>query len=94
MNASVCKRFYVTGKVQGVFFRASAAREARRLGLKGWAINMDDGRVEVLAYGTADGVGEMERWLQRGSSMARVQQVDSRPEVPDQFAGLEDFRTG
>jgi len=46
-------RFYISGRVQGVFFRASTRREAERLGVRGWAINLPDGRMEVLAVGCA-----------------------------------------
>ena len=45
-------RFVISGKVQGVFFRASTRNEARRLGLHGHARNLSDGRVEVIAYGS------------------------------------------
>lgn len=74
-------RFIVAGKVQGVFFRASTAREAARLGLRGHAINLADGRVEVLAVGPAPAVAELGRWLQRGPPAARVTRVDSEPVV-------------
>jgi acylphosphatase len=90
---AVCKRFYVAGRVQGVFFRASAADEARRLGLKGWVANLPDGRVEVLAYGDADNIDALERWLKTGPPMARVKRVEGRVETSDEFfAALEDFR--
>lgn len=91
--ASVCKRFYVAGRVQGVFFRACAADEARRLGLKGWAVNLSDGRVEVLAYGDPDNIDALEHWLQTGPPMARVKRIEGRIETSDEFfGGLEDFR--
>lgn len=85
-------RFIVAGKVQGVFFRASTAREAARLGLRGHAINLADGRVEVLAVGPAPAVAELGRWLQRGPPAARVTRVDSEPVVGPVAA--EGFRTG
>ena len=89
----MCKRFFVAGKVQGVFFRASAAEEARRLGLSGWALNLGDGRVEVLAYGIAARVDALEHWLQRGPPMARVEHVEAEVETGAEFAGLTGFRT-
>lgn len=85
-------RFIVGGKVQGVFFRASTAREAARLGLRGHAINLADGRVEVLAVGPAPAIAELGRWLQRGPPAARVTGVDSEP-VAAPVAG-DGFRTG
>jgi len=77
-------RFFVAGKVQGVFFRASAREEALRLGLRGYAQNLGDGRVEVLAIGDAERIDAMARWLEQGPPMARVDQVDreSAKELP------------
>lgn len=85
-------RFIVAGKVQGVFFRASTAREATRLGLRGHAINLADGRVEVLAVGGAAAIDELGRWLQRGPPAARVDGVEHEP-VADPQVG-DGFRTG
>lgn len=90
----VACRFTVSGRVQGVFFRASTAREAARLGLRGHALNLPDGRVEVLAIGPAIAVDELQRWLQRGPPAARVAAVEPRTEDPAAHAALPDFRTG
>lgn len=68
----VAARFLVTGKVQGVWFRASTRDEALRLGLAGYARNLADGSVEVLAVGDAAAVDALERWLHRGPPLARV----------------------
>lgn len=68
-------RYLVTGKVQGVFFRASAADEARRLGLSGWARNLPDGRVEVVAAGGDSGLSALAAWLWRGPPAAKVEGV-------------------
>ena len=65
-------RFIVTGKVQGVWFRASTRDEALRLGLAGHARNLADGSVEVLAAGDAAAIAALERWLHRGPPLARV----------------------
>jgi acylphosphatase len=70
-----CARFHVSGRVQGVFFRASTRQEALRLGLRGYARNLADGRVEVVACGSAEAVGELERWLWQGPPAARVDDV-------------------
>ncbi|HEU4662925.1 MAG TPA: acylphosphatase, partial [Dokdonella sp.] len=69
-------RFHVSGLVQGVFFRASTQARARELGLAGWAKNLADGRVEVVAGGDAAALDELERWLQRGPPGARVDAVE------------------
>ena len=65
-------RFIVTGKVQGVWFRASTRDEALRLGLRGHACNLADGSVEVLAVGDGEAIAALERWLHRGPPLARV----------------------
>ena len=69
------RHFLIEGKVQGVWYRASAEREARRLGLDGWVRNLADGRVEAAARGTPEGLAEFERWLWQGPSGARVVSV-------------------
>lgn len=68
-------RFIVSGRVQGVFFRASTREHALGLGLTGHAKNLDDGRVEVLASGTAEALGMLEQWLRQGPPTAQVAQV-------------------
>jgi len=70
-----CARFIVSGKVQGVFFRASAREQAQRLDITGHARNLDDGTVEVIACGDAANIEELERWLQRGPAAAHVDRV-------------------
>lgn len=71
-GAPVCRKFLVSGRVQGVFFRDSTRREARRLGLQGYAVNLADGRVEVLACGERRALEALTRWLHQGPSGARV----------------------
>ena len=70
-----CARFIVSGKVQGVFFRASAREQAQRLDVSGYAKNLDDGTVEVIACGDAANIEALERWLQKGPAGARVDRV-------------------
>ncbi|WP_018953657.1 acylphosphatase [Thioalkalivibrio sulfidiphilus] len=84
------RRFLVSGRVQGVFYRASTRREARRLGLSGYAKNLPDGRVEVLAAGPCAAVGELEVWLWQGPPAAQVNEV-----LAEDFAGevAAGFRT-
>ena len=69
-------RFIVSGKVPGVFFRASTREQALELGLRGYARNLPEGRVEVLAQGEADALDALERWLQVGPPMAKVEAVE------------------
>ena len=65
-------RFLVGGKVQGVCFRAGCRDQALRLGLRGQARNLPDGRVEVLAAGPAEAVDALAQWLRQGPPLARV----------------------
>ncbi len=65
-------RFLVSGKVQGVWFRASTRDVAVRLGLRGYAKNLADGRVEVLAIGDAAEIETLATWLRHGPPLARV----------------------
>jgi acylphosphatase len=71
-NNKVCFRCVVGGRVQGVFFRASAREQALRLGLTGHARNLVDGRVEVLACGSPEAVAQLRDWLRAGPPMADV----------------------
>lgn len=76
--AQKCIQAVVRGRVQGVFFRALAQREARRLGLAGWVKNRPDRAVEVLAEGEEEQVKDFLAWLQTGPSTARVDRVDTK----------------
>jgi acylphosphatase len=68
----------VRGRVQGVFFRASTQREARRLGLTGWVKNRGDGAVEMLAEGEETALRQLCMWAERGPTAARVEDVQVR----------------
>lgn len=89
-----CLRCCVNGRVQGVFFRASARRQALRLGLTGYARNLPDGGVEVLACGEHGALESLEIWLRQGPPDARVESVECE-ECSDRrySAGHEGFDT-
>jgi acylphosphatase len=70
------RRFVVTGRVQGVGYRAFAARAARALRLTGGAANLADGRVEVVARGPGHALDRLEAALSEGSRIARVDRVE------------------
>ncbi|HTU64790.1 MAG TPA: acylphosphatase [Steroidobacteraceae bacterium] len=73
----ICRRSFVSGRVQGVFYRATCVKKATSLGLRGYARNLPDGRVEVLACGDAAAVEQFVAWLWEGSPASKVTGVDS-----------------
>jgi len=80
-----CRHFLVSGRVQGVFFRAATEAAARRLGVTGWVRNLADGSVELVACGEVAKLSELERWLWQGPPRARVEQVRSLEAEPQTF---------
>lgn len=85
-------RFLVAGVVQGVGYRWYAARHARELGLSGFARNLDDGRVEVVAAGSdAEAMGRLEALLRAGPAHARVDGVEREDQVNDQQVPTRSF---
>ncbi len=88
------RRFFVSGTVQGVFFRAGTVRMAGQLGLRGYARNLPDGRVEVLAVGAATSLDALAGWLGQGPPRATVTGVVAEELSPAECPGLTDFRTG
>ena len=70
-----CKRCRVKGRVQGVFFRASSKEQANKYNLTGYAKNLPDGSVEVLACGQSQAVEALCDWLWQGPLHARVENV-------------------
>ncbi|HEY8522033.1 MAG TPA: acylphosphatase [Gammaproteobacteria bacterium] len=81
-------RYVVAGRVQGVYYRASTARRAQELGVHGWARNLPDGTVEVVAAADADTLSALAEWLWEGPPAARVESVtleEWTDAVPDGF---------
>lgn len=70
-----CRHYIVAGRVQGVFFRASARDQAQVIGLRGWVKNLADGRVEAIACGNLLQLDKFELWLKQGPEMAQVSEV-------------------
>ena len=74
--AETTRHLRIHGRVQGVFFRAWSAEEARSLGLRGWVRNRSDGTVEMLLAGSDDAVGRMIERCREGPPAARVERID------------------
>lgn len=83
--------YFISGRVQGVWFRESTRRKALELGLTGSATNLADGRVEVLAEGPEAILDELAEWLQDGPPMARVTDVE---QSAAEFEAAEGFSVG
>lgn len=79
----------VSGRVQGVFYRAFCAERARGLGLAGFVRNLSDGRVEAAFEGPDEDVDAMVAWCHRGSEWSRVDAVEAREEP---LTGAGEFR--
>ena len=77
----VRKRLRITGRVQGVAFRASTVMTARALGLAGWVANRADGSVEAVAAGDEAGIAVFIRWCHQGPPAARVDHVEVTDEL-------------
>jgi acylphosphatase len=75
LSSIIARRCYVSGRVQGVFYRASTRERAQQLGCRGYARNLADGRVEVLAVGEPAAVHELTAWLWHGPPAAQVSDV-------------------
>jgi acylphosphatase len=88
----VRKKCWVSGRVQGVYYRGAAAARARELGISGYARNLSDGRVEVLAFGESDVVEVFIDWLWIGSSASSVTGVEVT-DAPEGDQSPVGFRT-
>ena len=71
-------RCIVTGKVQGVFFRASTREQALQLNIRGYAKNLSSGEVEVIAYGDTNSIKQLKQWLKCGPKYAKVENIDCK----------------
>jgi len=86
VESKVRAHLFVYGQVQGVFFRRSAKLEAEKLGIVGWARNLDDGSVEVMAEGDRENLDEFIKWCKKGPPFAKVEKVEF-----EELKGLEGF---
>ncbi len=82
-------RCIISGKVQGVFFRASTRNQAQRLGIVGYAKNLADGSVEVMACGENEALQELKIWLFQGSSASEVSNVECKVVQTQEFSDFQ-----
>lgn len=86
---AIRRHVWVSGRVQGVWFRGATEAEAARRGLAGWVRNLPDGRVEAVFEGDAEAVSELLEFVQQGPRHAEVRSVQVREESPE---GEQGFR--
>jgi acylphosphatase len=91
----VRKRLLISGRVQGVAFRAYTRSAARKIGAYGWVRNLSDGRVEAVIEGEPDKVEALVQWCRKGPPSGRVDNVNIREEEPTrEFSDFEIAYTG
>ena len=83
----VRRHLWVTGRVQGVWYRGSCAERAKAVGVSGWARNLPDGRVEIVAEGELEAVDELVQWCHQGPPAAQVTGVELDPVTAGIAAG-------
>ena len=89
MQERIRRRVLVSGRVQGVAFRAAARAQAHAGGVTGWVRNLADGRVEAVFEGDPVAVDALVAWCREGPSWARVDRVDVRDEAPEGLASFQ-----
>ncbi len=80
---------WVSGRVQGVWYRGSCAQHARALGVSGWARNLPDGRVEIAAEGSPEALDKLVEWCRHGPPAAKVSAVEVQVEEPEGLDGFD-----
>jgi acylphosphatase len=86
---AICLRCFVSGQVQGVFYRRAAREQALRYGISGFAKNLPDGRVETILCGEQKNVEAMRDWLWQGPVAAKVLDVEVCVEPLQSYEGFE-----
>lgn len=84
-----CVHLIVSGRVQGVFFRANVKNKANELGLMGYARNTPDGNVEVAAEGDENKISELIEFIRKGPGIASVAGIEIKHKEPENFKGFE-----
>jgi acylphosphatase len=82
-------RLYITGTVQGVFFRAFIKENAEKYDVKGFVRNLEDGRIEIFFEGDADRVNKMVELCEKGPKHAQIKNIEIKEE---KFQGFKNFK--
>lgn len=84
---------FVSGRVQGVFFRDNTRKRAEAIGLKGWVKNLNDGRVEIVVEGSGKNLEGFIKWAEKGPLLARVDALEvKKEEYKEEFDSFEIIR--
>lgn len=83
------RRWFVSGRVQGVGFRWFVQKQASSIGVTGWVRNEDDGRVQVYASGTEDQLNQLAAFLHQGPRQAEVRGVEEQEAVMQQLSSFQ-----
>lgn len=89
MQKKLCIHCFISGRVQGVWFRAHTKELADQLTLSGWAKNLPDGRVEVLACGDSEKLAVLHDWLKKGPPLAEVKETSYEELDWQEYAGFK-----
>lgn len=89
MSDKIRFHIFVSGRVQGVFFRENTRRKAKKIGITGWVRNLTDGRVEAVLEGEKDKIERMINWAKKGPMFAKVKGV--KIEIEEYQAEFNDF---
>ncbi len=84
-----CTHLIISGRVQGVFFRANVRNKANELGLKGYAKNLENGNVEVVAEGKEEKLRELLAFIKKGPGIAEVKGIDAKHRQPENFKSFD-----
>ena len=84
-----CTHLIVSGRVQRVFFRVNVRNKALELGLNGYAKNLDNGNVEVVAQGDEDKLKELIEFIKKGPGIAKVENIQIKHKEPENFKNFE-----
>jgi len=84
-----CVHLIVSGRVQGVFFRANVRNKALQLGLKGYTKNLENGDVDVVAEGYEEKIKELVDFIKKGPGIASVTGVQAKHKEPENFKSFE-----
>ena len=84
-----CVHLIVSGRVQGVFFRGNTRRKEIELGLNGYAKNLPDGNVEIVAQGGEKKINELVDFIKKGPGIAKVENIQIKNKEPENFKNFE-----